>query len=292
MAIESMTGFARNEMTTASGSKLVCEIRSVNGKSLDTKLRLPPNLDRLELPLRQLVQKHVMRGNLQISVLLQEVKSNAKLTVNEAMLESLLELSGRLEKLHGLAKPSIGELLSIRGVIESFDIEVAQDIDVPITMLIEETVASLKQSRADEGQALVILMLDQLKRIETLVQSANDDPSRTSESIRERLATQVKLLIDSVQGFDEQRLIMEAALLAAKADIREELDRLAGHIDAARQLLTSQGPCGRKLDFLAQEFNRETNTLCAKSNAGTIIKIGLELKSIVDQFREQVQNLE
>ena len=292
MAIESMTGFARCETSTAAGLKLVCEIRSVNGKSVDVRLRLPPNFERLEFPLRQSIQKNVVRGNLQVSVSMQETDAVVILAVNEQLIESLLDLSERLEQRHGLSKPSIGELLSIRGVMESAGLSAEDELQGPISALVEETVVSLKQSRAMEGRSLVKLMTDQLAKIEFLVLAAAADPSRTQEAIRMWLSAQVKLLMDSVQGFDEQRLTMEAALLATKADIREELDRLTGHIEAARQLLASQGPVGRKLDFLAQEFNREANTLCSKSNATSITTIGLELKAVVDQFREQTQNLE
>jgi uncharacterized protein (TIGR00255 family) len=292
MTIESMTGFARCETITPQGLRLVCEIRSVNGKSLDIRLRLPPNLDRLDLPLKQMSQKHLARGNLQINVALQETESIAKLVLNQQLVESLLMLSEQLEKSHGLTKPSIGELLSIRGVMESTSAEVDQDLDAHISSIVEATILDLKQSRCAEGKALVALMLNQLKQIEALVIAAHADPSRSQDAIRQRLGAQVKLLMDSSQGFDEQRLTMEAAFLATKADIREELDRLTGHISAAHQLLSNAGPIGRKLDFLAQEFNRETNTLCAKSNALSITTIGLELKAVVDQFREQVQNLE
>lgn len=292
MAIESMTGFARCETTTPSGLKLVCEIRSVNGKSLDLRLRLPLNLDRLELPVRQIVQKHVTRGNLQISVSSQDVESVAKLAVNEPLLESLLALSERLEQRHGLMKPSIGELLSIRGVMENGATEPDTELDQPITALVDATLVILKKSRRVEGTALANLMLDHLSRIDHLVAAAIADPSRSPQAIRTRLAAQIKVLMDSVQGFDEQRMTMEAALLATKADICEELDRLTGHIAAAKEILLGEGPVGRKLDFLSQEFNRETNTLCSKSNALSITNIGLELKLVVDQFREQVQNLE
>jgi uncharacterized protein (TIGR00255 family) len=292
MAIESMTGFARCETVAPSGSKLVCEIRSVNGKSLDMRLRLPPNLDRLELPIRQLVLKHIARGNLQISVTSQEVDSFAKLAVNEQLIESLMALSERLQQRFGLMKPSIGELLSIRGVVENANAAPDTELDLPIAALVQATLLALKQSRRVEGTALVSLMLDHLGRIDQLVSAAIADPSRSPQAIGARLAAQIKVLMDSVQGFDEQRLTMEAALLATKADIREELDRLLGHIAAAKEILSGEGPVGRKLDFLSQEFNRETNTLCSKSNALSITSIGLELKLVVDQFREQVQNLE
>ena len=164
--------------------------------------------------------------------------------------------------------------------------------ELNFSKVITAALDELKTFRAKEGTALVAVLADQLDQIEILVEQAQADPSRTMDAIRERLAAQIKLLMESTQGFDEQRLTMEAALLATKADVREELDRLRGHIDAVRVLLGSVGPVGRKLDFLAQEFNREVNTLCSKSNAASITAIGLDLKAVVDQFREQVQNLE
>lgn len=292
MAIESMTGFARAAVTTSSGAQLVCEIRSVNGKSLDARLRLPNGMDRIELPARQLTQAKIGRGNLQINVALELGEAAASFRINETIVASILALSARLEASHALAKPSIAEILSVRGVLDAGDSEDTSALDQPVMQVITRALDELKAFRAKEGAALVAVMHNQISQIEILVVQAQNDPSRTAETIRERLAAQVKLLMESTQGFDEQRLTMEAALLATKADVREELDRLRGHIDAVRLLLTSTGPVGRKLDFLAQEFNREVNTLCSKSNAASITAIGLDLKAVVDQFREQVQNLE
>ena len=149
-----------------------------------------------------------------------------------------------------------------------------------------------KQARAGEGAALGAVLAGHLDRIEALTQQAEADPSREPARIRQRIAEQVRLLLDAANGLDETRLNMEAALLATKADIREELDRLKTHVASARALLAGGGAVGRKLDFLSQEFNRESNTLCSKSNAASLTAIGLELKAVVDQFREQVQNLE
>ncbi len=292
MAIESMTGFARQEIAGPDGARIVCEIRSVNGKSLDVRLKLPPGLERLETPVRQIVQAKVARGNLQLTVSHEAGTSAASLQINHALVDQILSLSATLRDRHGLEMPTVGELLSMRGVVDSAASEELPELDSPIAQAVTAACDDLKTFRAREGDALKALLLDHLDQMEQLVARAAADGSRSPEAIRERLAAQVRLLMDSVQGFDEQRLSMEAALLATKADIREELDRLTGHISAARELLGSQGPAGRKLDFLAQEFNREANTLCSKSNAASITAIGLELKAVVDQFREQVQNLE
>ncbi len=292
MAIESMTGFARAVQTTKSGARLVCEIRSVNGKSLDIRLRLPNGMDRIELPARQLTQSKIGRGNLQLNVTLETEDAASGFRINESVVASILALSAKLELSHALLKPSIADILSVRGVLDSVDSEDTSTLDTPLLEVIAAALDELKIFRANEGAALVAVLCTQVIQIELLVAQAQSDPSRTVDAIRERLAAQVKLLMESTQGFDEQRLTMEAALLATKADVREELDRLRGHIESSRLLLRSSGPVGRKLDFLAQEFNREVNTLCSKSNAPSITAIGLDLKAVVDQFREQIQNLE
>jgi uncharacterized protein (TIGR00255 family) len=292
VAIESMTGFARATVTVPSGAQVACEIRSVNGKSLDVRLRLPNGMDRIELPARQLTQAKIGRGNLQINVALDASEASSSFRINEAVVASILAFSAKLESTHALAKPSIAEILSVRGVLDAGDSEDTSALDKPVLDVITAALDELKAFRAKEGAALVGVFSDQINQIEILVEQAQSDPSRAVDAIRERLAAQIKLLLDSTQGFDEQRLTMEAALLATKADVREELDRLRGHIEAVRILLGSVGPVGRKLDFLAQEFNREVNTLCSKSNAASITAIGLDLKAVVDQFREQVQNLE
>lgn len=287
-----MTGFARAAVAASSGARLVCEIRSVNGKSLDVRLRLPNGMDRIEQPARQLTQAKIGRGNLQINVVLETSEASPSFRINEAVVASILALSAKLEASHALSKPSIAEILSVRGVLDACDSEDTSALDMPVLEVITKALDELKSFRAKEGAALIAVLQDQADQIEILVKQAQADPSRSADAIRERLAAQIKLLMESIQGFDEQRLTMEAALLATKADVREELDRLRGHIAAVRALLTSAGPVGRKLDFLAQEFNREVNTLCSKSNAASITAIGLDLKAVVDQFREQVQNLE
>lgn len=292
MAIESMTGFARHEATCSNGAKVVCEIRSVNGKSLDMRLRVPQGMERLEPQVRQVIQSAITRGNLQVSVSLEGSDARESLKVNHAMVDDILAVAGSLHSRYGLAMPTVGELLSVRGVIETSGSTESEDNDVAVLATVKSATEALKAFRANEGQALKSLMLEHLSAIESLTSRVAADASRSPEKIRERLAAQVQILVDSVQGFDEQRLTAEAAILATKADIREELDRLGAHVSATRQLLSGEGPVGRKLDFLSQEFNREANTLCSKSYASSVTTIGLELKAVVDQFREQVQNLE
>ena len=186
--------------------------------------------------------------------------------------------------------------LSLRGVldvpeaIESEEVRAA--LDAALLAALDKALAGLEAARRAEGEALKALLLGHIDAIEALTLRAEADPSRDPAVIRQRLAEQVRLLMDASANLDESRLHMEAAFLATKADIREEIDRLKTHVASARALLAAGGAVGRKLDFLAQEFNRESNTLCSKSNAATVTAIGLELKAVVDQFREQVQNLE
>ena len=291
MAIESMTGYARRIRDTASGVRLVCEMRCVNGKSLEMRLRMPAGLERLEIPVRQALQSMLHRGNLQVNLAVEEADASAGLAVNEALVESLLALSEKLEARHGLNKPTIGEILSIRGVMEAAP-ETALDADNDVMAIVKDTAADLKVMRQREGVSLLAVLRAHLDRIERLTVAAENDPSRTPQSIQQRLRSQVSALMDTGLPLDEQRLASEAVLLATRADIAEEIDRLKGHVSAARDLLAASGPVGKKLDFLSQEFNREANTLCSKSNAVAITRMGLELKSVVDQFREQVQNLE
>jgi uncharacterized protein (TIGR00255 family) len=292
MAIESMTGFARQEHICSNGAKITCEIRSVNGKSLDMRLRLPQGLERHELRVRQVIQGAITRGNLQVTISLEESGARESLQINQSMVDDILAIAASLHSRHGLAMPTVGELLSIRGVVETSGSAESQDNDGPVLETVKAAVAALKAFRAGEGAALKALLEENLDTIEALTERVSRDVSRSPEKIRERLAAQVQILMGSAQGFDEQRLTAEAAILATKADIQEELDRLGAHVRAARQLLSGDAPAGRKLDFLSQEFNREANTLCSKSNASSITTIGLELKAVVDQFREQVQNLE
>jgi uncharacterized protein (TIGR00255 family) len=216
--------------------------------------------------------------------------------INEAFLKDLAGLAKRLQEQFGTAPASADGLLGLRGVLEPSETleteETRAGLDAAIFATFERAIADLAKARQAEGQATGEVLGGHIDAIETLVARAEADPSREPATIRARLAEQVVLLMDASAGLDEVRLHMEAAFLATKADIREEIDRLTTHIASGRTLLAAGGPIGRKLDFLAQEFNRESNTLCSKSNAGAITAIGLELKAVVDQFREQVQNLE
>ena len=295
MALQSMTGFARS-VADCNGAAIVWEVKSVNGKNLDARLRLPPGFERIEAPARQAIQKRFSRGNIQAGLSVTRFGLQVQPVVNEAFLRDLAGLARRLEEQFGISPATADGLLALRGVLEvpetAEDDEARADTDAAILLALNTALDGLEQARSAEGAALGALLLAHLDVIEQLTGRAEADPSREPAMIRGRIAEQVKLLMDATSNLDEQRLHMEAAFLATKADIREEIDRLKTHVASARSLIAGGGPIGRKLDFLAQEFNRESNTLCSKSNAAAVTAIGLELKAVVDQFREQVQNLE
>ncbi|MBL0933925.1 MAG: YicC family protein [Rhizobiaceae bacterium] len=296
MTIESMTGFARAS-GQAGDDQIVWELKSVNGKGLDARLRLPPGHESVEQPARQALQKTFQRGNIYANLSVARISgATTTVTVNETLLVELATLAQRLEQDFGIAPARADGLLALRGVIEIQESLLDEDArtarDAAILAVLDQALAGLTEARREEGQALKAIMLGQIDRIESLTERAAADPSRDPAAIRARLADQVRLLLDTGAPLDEARLNAEAAYLATKADIREEIDRLRTHIASARALLSGGGAVGRRLDFLSQEFNRESNTLCSKSNAAAITAIGLELKAVIDQFREQVQNLE
>lgn len=295
MALQSMTGFGRSS-ADHHGAVFAWELKSVNGKGLEARLRLPPGLERLEQPVRQAVQKRFARGNIQAGLTLSRLGLQAQPVVNEEFLRDLAGLAQRLQEQFGVAPATADGLLALRGVLDApeavEDEEGRAALDAAILAALDAALDALEDARRMEGQALGDLLLGHLDTIMALTERAEADPSREPAAIRARLGEQVRTLLETGAPLDEARLHMEAAFLASKADIREEVDRLKTHVASGRALLSAGGPAGRKLDFLSQEFNRESNTLCSKSNAASLTSIGLELKAVVDQFREQVQNLE
>jgi len=295
MPIESMTGFARAE-TDVGGGRYVWEIRSVNGKGLDLRLRLPQGFEHLEQPVRKVAGEVLQRGNVQVSLSASDAGQTVEAVVNEAALEAVIGLVGKLAGRIDAAKPSLDGILNIRGILEfrepSLDEAARADRDAAIMSAFVTALGDLKAMREREGAELTRVLLAQVERIGALANAVEAHPARSPEAIRARLAEQVAALLGASPSLDRDRLHMEAALLATKADLREEIDRLKAHVEAVRGLLSGPGPVGRRLDFLAQEFNRETNTICSKSNAAEVTAIGLDLKVLIDQFREQVQNLE
>ena len=295
MALQSMTGFARREGTSGRW-RWAWELRSVNGKGLDLRLRLPPGLERMENDVRRLAGERFSRGNMQASLSVSAGESRIETVLNQEALSAVLALRDQLGGIIDPAPLQLDTLLAIRGIIEFRDREdgdeaiAARDSDIVDGLI--AALVDLRQMRELEGAALSRVLLDHVSTIEGLTQVVERDPSRSPQEIAGRLAAQVAMLMDGSGKLDRERLHAEAALLATKADLREEIDRLKAHVVAARDLLSKGGPVGRKLDFLAQEFNRESNTICSKSNAAAVTAAGIELKVVIDQFREQVQNLE
>jgi uncharacterized protein (TIGR00255 family) len=295
MALSSMTGFARGHGTSGSYA-WAWEIKSVNGKGLDLRLRLPPGWDAIEAPVRASAAEKFARGSLQANLMVDRIGATPSVRVNTAVLEAVLttmrELSGRIEA----APPSLDGLLALKGVMEIGDPDEQEEerraAEAAATAGFAEALHALAAMRRHEGLALSRVLTARLGEIAALAQRAEAAPGRRPEAIRKRLAEQVAALLEQSDRFDAGRLHQEAILLATKADVREELDRLAAHLEQARTLLAQGGPVGRRLDFLAQELNREANTLCAKANDVELTNIGLELKAAVEQFREQVQNVE
>lgn len=294
MNLQSMTGFARASREDDVAS-VTWELRSVNGRGLEARLRLAPGYERLEQPARAILQKQFSRGNIQASLTINRSDAVRRPVIDEQLFTELAAIAKDLHEKHGAAPATADGLLALRGVLEmpdhEEDEETRQKLDARILATLEEAAGALAMARRGEGAALRDVLLGHIDTIEVLTKKAEQDPAREAANIRARLETQLRPLLD-VSSMDEARLYQEAAILATKADIREEIDRLLTHVASARSLLKGDGPVGRKLDFLAQEFNREANTLCSKSNAATITAVGLELKVAVDQFREQIQNLE
>ena len=295
MTLSSMTGFARGH-GTAGAYAWAWEIKSVNAKGLDLRLRLPPGWDAVEAPVRASAAQAVARGTVYATLTVAREGATPVVRVNEPVLNALLatlkSLAGRVEA----DPPRLDGILTLKGVIEVLeDEEREEDRRAASTAVIagfQETLADLSAMRRHEGAALQAVLMKRLGEIALLGARAEGAPGRRPEAIRARIAEQVATLLEASGRFDPDRLHQEAILIASKADIREELDRLAAHVAQAQRMLSEGGAVGRRLDFLAQELNRESNTVCAKSNDVELTNIGLELKTVVEQFREQVQNLE
>ena len=290
-----MTGFARAQGTNGPYA-WAWELKSVNAKGLDLRLRLPPGWDAVEAPARMALSKVLARGTVSATLTVDRTSATPAVRVNEEALAALVDTAKKAASRFGVAAPSLDSILGMKGVIEVTDAEENADerqaAERAVVQGFEEALKGLAIMRVREGEALARILSERISEIEKLSAAADANPARKPEAIRAKLSEQVKTLLATGEKFDPDRLHQEAMLLAAKADIREELDRLTTHVAAVRKLLKDGGPVGRKLDFLAQELNRESNTLCAKANDVSLTATGLELKAAVDQFREQVQNLE
>ena len=290
-----MTGFARGHGVCGSYA-WAWELKSVNAKGLDLRLRLPPGWEAVEAPVRGRVAETLARGTVYGTLTVEREGIVPAVRVNEAVLNAVLAtlkgLAGRVEA----APPRLDGILALKGVIEVADQDEAEAdrlaAERAVVAGFDRTVAELAAMRRREGESLRTVLAQRLSEIAALAARAEAAPGRRPEAIRARIAEQVGMLLEASSRFDPDRLHQEAILIASKADIREELDRLQSHVAQARELIGEGGPVGRRLDFLAQELNREANTICAKSNDVELTHVGLSLKTSVEQFREQVQNLE
>jgi len=294
MALSGMTGFSRVDGVSG-GWTWAVEARSVNGRSLETRFRGPGGFDGLERAARDGAQARFQRGQLNVTVQARHAETDSGVRINLKQIERYLEAGRPYVEAGRATAPQIGAILSLPGVIdtgaEANDPEALAAIEAAIAGAIAEALDRLRSARLEEGAALAPVLGGLIDRIETEVASAEVEARAQPAILKERFAKRMSELVE--RGGDlTERIVQEAAVMAGRADVREELDRLTSHVQAARVLLAAEGAVGRRLDFLTQEFMREANTLCSKSATTALTGIGLELKATVDQFREQVQNVE
>jgi uncharacterized protein (TIGR00255 family) len=292
-----MTGFAR-----AAGAddlwRWAWEARSVNGRGLDLRLRLPQGLDRIDIQARALAAARFQRGSVSLALTVEPAGGPGELRIDRARLAAYLTIAAELQATHGLAPPSVDGLLSLRGVVEAADRPqgdpgaAAPAVDAALLETLEAALTALAAFRDAEGARLAAVLGATLDAIAALVDQARGIAAAQPDAIRARLARQLTDIAGAVPALSPERLAQEAALLAVRADIAEELARLEAHVAQARDLLAAGRGVGRKLEFLAQEFNREANTLCSKSADLELTRIGLELKTQIDRLREQAANVE
>lgn len=294
--MNSMTGFARAEGSDDTASWF-WEARSVNGKGLDVRLRMPPGFDELEALVRAKVAKSFKRGNLSLNLNLQRHSGPVEIRVNNDALDQVVAASELIgARLGRNAQASLDAIIAIKGVLEVAEVEEAADVRearrAAILATSETCLSALAAARQSEGAQLAKALSDQLKEISSLTETITASKARAPEAIAARLKANIYNLVRDDNGLDPARLYQEAVLLATRADVAEELTRLRAHILAAHDLMADSAAVGRRFDFLAQEFNREANTICSKSNDAEVSQAGMALKVVIDQLREQVQNVE
>jgi uncharacterized protein (TIGR00255 family) len=295
MALSSMTGFARGHGVSGSYA-WTWELKSVNAKGFDLRFRVPQGWDAVEAPARAKAAEVLARGTVyaNLSIARQDVAPTVR--INESVLQAIITVLKSLDGKIDAAAPRLDGILAMKGVMEVVDpVEDEAErsaAEAAAVASFSNVLRGLAEMRHHEGEALGRILSGRLDEISTLSKRADASAARRPEAVKARLAEQVAVLLATSDRFDPDRLHQEAVLIAAKADVREELDRLGAHVTQARHLLSQGTAVGRKLDFLSQELNREANTLCAKSNDVELTNLGLELKGVVEQFREQVQNLE
>lgn len=296
MAIQSMTGFSRGD-GSSDGYAWIWEMRSVNARGLDVRCRLPSGFEALEATARQRISTRVRRGNVTATLNFATVPGTSTVRINVDVLEQMLAVAADLHRrLPDSPPPTVEGLMALRGVIETADggesAEARAQLDEALIRSLEPVVDGLVAQREREGAHLATVLAAHVERIANLVDRAVQLAAGQPAAIQARLSEQVSALLINQPGLPPDRLAQEVALLAVRADPREELDRLNAHRQAATALLTGGGSMGRQLDFLCQEFNREANTLCSKSADMALTEVALELKTVIDQMREQVQNIE
>ncbi len=296
MGLKSMTGFARAE-GQEHGATWAFEGRSVNGRGLDLRFRFPPGHDWLEPRARELAQHRLARGSVTVNLDVTRQQMLPEIRLNDAALSQVLAAAEHVRTITGAAPISVEGVLGVRGVLE-----IVEPVETPeaeearrgaVIATFDRLLDALSASRSREGARLAVIMDGYLTEIDRLVMVVAHSPARQPDAIARRLGEQLQRLTGATDTvFDPQRLHQEAVLLSTKADVEEELQRLLVHLAASRELIAGDAPCGRQLDFLTQEFNREANTLCSKANDPEISRAGLAIKVVIDQMREQVANIE
>jgi uncharacterized protein (TIGR00255 family) len=295
VTIASMTGFARRQ-GSLDGFLWAWELKCVNGRNLEVRCRLPAGLDALDGFVRAACAERLKRGNLSITLTADDRQTTPTFRINEAALAQIGRLLEGLKGKFDAAPPRLDGLISLKGVLEVEEQQVTPDVTERRIQAVQADFVAcledLQQARLEEGKKLAGITRQHLGEIERLGEAAAASAAAQPAALRERLAKQIAELMPPAVALPDERLALEVALLAAKADVREELDRLTAHVAAVRGLLDQGGAIGRRVDFLCQEFNREANTLCSKADDLALTNIGIELKAAIEQLREQAQNIE
>jgi len=295
--MRSMTGYA-DAAGAIEGWTWTMDLRAVNGRGLDLRLRAPDWVEGFEAAARKKLQAALSRGNVTLNVRITREDGNAATQLDTAALGRVLETIAQIETAAAgqgseLRRTSAADIMAMRGVLDARDDQGdTKALTRDMTSALDDLIARFDANRAAEGQALHGVLTERLAEVERLTKAARDLTGERGAQQRAALDAALARLLDATEVPDEARLIQEMAVIAVKTDISEEIDRLAAHVDAARALLDAKGPVGRKFDFLMQEFNREANTLCSKSQSTELTQVGLDLKTVIDQMREQVQNIE
>lgn len=296
MTINSMTGFSRATGTHGAWS-WTWELKSVNAKGLDIRLRLPLGFDGFEGQARARLSNLFSRGNISAGLMLRQTETGGGYRINEEHLEALLKAAADLRaRMPDAGQPSVEGLLGLRGVIEAIEDDIDEDaretLHEALLASLDDASSDLAAVRAEEGARLVSALTEFVTALDDLCTQAQGAAETQGDAIRARMNEQLAVILAETSAVDPARLEQEIALLMTKADIREELDRLAAHIASVRELLGGGGAIGRRLDFLCQELNREANTICSKATDTALTRVGLDMKATIEQFREQVQNIE